>query len=167
MISRLTTGPTWTPCTFVRRWDGAAWVNVSFVKRWDGSAWVQLWPAASSLEAAANKSSVEGLYNCTYNNIGVNTCPVMYSLTSESVTVSSTGGSGAGPTYAWTYLSGDTGITVSNSTAATVTFAGAVSRRQTRTAVWRCTVTRGTDSRVVDIPITLTYDYFRDGEVIP
>ena len=167
MINRLATGSVWTPVSFVRRWNGTAWVDVSFVRRWDGTAWVQVWPLTSTLVVTTNKASVAGSYSCIDAPNGPSICPVLQTVSSDSVTVTSSGGSGAGPTFAWTFLSGNTGISVSNPTAATVTFSGVVGRRQLRDAVWRCAVTRGTDTEVVDVAISLSYDYSREGEIVP
>lgn len=167
MISRSVTGPSWTPVSFVRRWTGSAWVDVSFVRRWDGTAWVQVWPVTSTLTASANLSEAVGGFTCTYNGIGINTCPVLATVVSPTVTITSSGGSGAGPTFAWAYLMGDTGISISDPTASSVTFSAPVNRRGTRTAVWRCTVTRGADTAIVDVNVVLYYDYSANGEVIP
>lgn len=167
MLERAITGPDWTALSFVRRWTGTTWANVSFVRRWDGSAWVTVWPVASNLTAEVSSPTALGIAGCSYDGIGDNACPFVNTVTSESVTVSSTGGSGAGPTYAWRFFSGDSGIAVSNPTAATVSFSGPVGRRQSKSAVWRCTVTRGTDSRFVDVEVTLTYNYSFNGEVLP
>lgn len=167
MFSRAITGPDWTAASFVRRWNGSAWVDVSFVRRWDGAQWVQVWPRASTLAASASTATLEASFDCTAEVGGVNSCPVLQTLTTSAVTITSSGGTGAGPTYAWSRLNGDAGIVVSNATSATVTFTGTVGRRQTTQAVWRCVVTRGSDSVAVDVLISLTYNYSRDGEIIP
>lgn len=167
MFQRAITGPAWTDLTFCKRWTGTAWVDVSFVRRWDGAAWIQVWPVTSNLRANISSPAAFGVYSCTHTGVGNNVCPFAQNITSGTVTVSSTGGTGTGPTYAWSFVSGDSGMTVSNPTGTTVSFTGVVGRRQIRTAVWRCTVTRGTDSRFVDVMVTLEYDYTFDGEIVP
>jgi hypothetical protein len=166
MISYRNAG-VWNAATFVRKWNGTAFVDVTFVKVWDGSAWITKWPVTSNFTVSSSTSFVSGAFDCFYDNTPPNTCPIATTITSTSVTVSSTGGTGAGPTYLWEYVSGDTSISVSNTTATTVTFSGIVTRRNTKTARWKCTVTRGTETSVVYVDVELTYSYFVDGEQIP
>lgn len=167
MFQRAITGSTWTDLTFAKRWTGTAWVDVSFVRRWDGAAWITVWPVASDLRAEVSSPTALGVYGCTHTGVGDNFCPFVQNITSETVTVSSSGGTGAGPAYAWSFVSGDSGITVNSPTGTTVSFSGVVGRRQSKTAVWRCTVTRGTESRFIDVVVILTYNYTFDGEIIP
>lgn len=166
MINRFQTNA-WVPVGFVRRWNGSAWVASSFVRRWDGQAWIQVWPLTSDFTVFSDTPEVTGGFVCTAIGGGSNDCPFISSITSSPVVVSTSGGSGAGPTYLWERVSGNTGITVSNSTASTVTFTGAVGRRQTAEAVWKCTVTRGAESKSVGVGVLLAYNYNSNNEVEP
>lgn len=61
------------------------------------------------------------------------------SITSSIATATATGGAG-GYSYAWTYVSGDA-LTVSSPAASSTTFSTTLLSGQTKTAVYRCTVT--------------------------
>jgi hypothetical protein len=62
------------------------------------------------------------------------------SITSESITGIASGGTGAGYTYAWTYVSGDS-YTINSSSSATTTFTTTLAAEQLKTGSYRCTVT--------------------------
>lgn len=155
----------WTPVGFVRKWDGTNWVDVSFVRKWNGSAWVQVWPVTSDFAVTVSSTTVTTEFVC---DAAVDiSCPFITAIVSPVVTVVAEGGSGAGPTYLWEYVSGSTGITVSNSSASAVTFSGVVGRRQSLSAVWKCTVTRGTETKSVQVLVNLWYTYVNTGEELP
>jgi hypothetical protein len=128
----------------VRRWTGTAWQAVSFARRWNGSAWVQVWPVGTTVEFTLNKSAVSGTFVCDGET--------------ESVTASASSGS---PTFLWQYVSGNTAITVSSPTAATVTFSADVARTFTTSAVWKCTITSGAESKELFVDVSMFYDYIR------
>jgi hypothetical protein len=88
----------------------------------------------------------------------LSTSGVSASLTTASTTVTPTGGV-ATYTYAWTKVSGGS-ITANSSTAATTTFtAGSLTVGESRTAIYRCTVTDSTGgtplTATVDVPVAI------------
>jgi hypothetical protein len=139
----------------VRRWTGTAWQAVSFARRWNGSAWVQVWPVGTTVEFTLNKSAVSGTFVCDGET---EVCPFVSNITTESVTASASSGS---PTFLWQYVSGNTAITVSSPTAATVTFSADVARTFTTSAVWKCTITSGAESKELFVDVSMFYDYIR------
>jgi hypothetical protein len=161
MFKRRGTG-TWVDAADARLWTGTAWRPVAFVRRRENGQWVQAWPVVNTIDFTLNKSSVSGVVQCDGASAS---CPFVTVVTSESVTAAASSGT---PTYLWQYVSGSTGVTVSNTTAATVTFSANVSRRATVEAIWQCTVTSGTQSKVLLLDISLFYDYERTpGEIEP
>lgn len=85
-------------------------------------------------------------------------CQLVATVVSDPVTATPITGSGT-PSYAWTYVSGHSAILCDSPTAATTTFSSNVIRGHTKTAVWRCTVTRGVDTGSADVTVTITYDW--------
>ena len=77
-------------------------------------------------------------------------------ITSGSVTVTATGGT-PGYTYAWTWLSGGSGITINSATSATTTFDGTNAFNGThKTGTARCTITDSLSATAtVDVPVNL------------
>lgn len=169
MTRRRSSTATWEPLVHVRRWNGSAFVDATFGRRWDGTQWIEWWPivvGGNDFQAVPSSSEAVGTYSCTQAFPESNNCPFVNTVVTNAITITPEGGTGT-PSYAWTFVSGDSSITVSNATAATVTFSGVVGRDDTRTAVWRCTVTRGTASRFVDVLVTLTYHYMLAGGPAP
>lgn len=74
-----------------------------------------------------------------------------------SVTVSKATGPAGTLTYAWSYLSGSGGITVTSPSAAATTFSGNPAEGSTLNAVYRCTATRAADgaTAVIDVPVSI------------
>jgi len=162
MFKRATGATTTVNVEDLGRWNGAGYTTVAFGKQWNGTAWVDVWPLASGIVFALNKGTVYGQFDCLG---GVESCPFVKSITSESVTASASSGS---PTFLWSYVSGDSSITISNTTAATVTFTGNVGRVQTQEAVWKCAVTVGAETKELLLTVSLTYNYTREsGEIEP
>ena len=82
---------------------------------------------------------------------------------SGATTAGAAGGSGAYASYAWSYVSGDTGITIDNAALTSPTFTsellsvGGAGDSETAAAVWRVTVTDSESHTAhCDIDITLT-----------
>lgn len=75
-------------------------------------------------------------------------------VTSAQVTANVTGGQ-APYTYLWTRVSGDSTITISDDTAAQVTFS-ANSSNGDQSAIWKCTVTDDL-SAVTDVEINVNF----------
>jgi len=115
--------------------------------------------AAVPLSAFADKAGVSAYYEC-YGT--ASTCIASANITTDAVTVTSSGGTGAGPTYAWTQVSGDV-FTITSSTSASTTFSISCARNTSNAAVYRCTVTRGAGSFTVDVNVTAEYSYASDG----
>lgn len=82
------------------------------------------------------------------------------SETTNSVTASFSGVAGSA-TYAWERVSGDASVTVSDATAATVTFsATGLSAGEERDTVWRCKVTvAGLHAYTPNVGISLIHSY--------
>jgi len=166
MTRRRSSTDTWEPLVHVRRWNSTAFVDVTFGRRWDGTQWIEWWPivvGGNDFQAVPSSSEAVGTYSCVQAFPEVNNCPFANTVVTDAVTITPQGGTGT-PSYAWAYVSGDSGITVSNATAATVTFSGVVSRNDTRTAVWRCTVTRGSQTASTLVTVNLSYEYTRANE---
>lgn len=141
--------------TTAKRWNGTAWVDLTLARRWDGSSWVDIpLPGGGGGDLSATVSPGSATGSAFFSCPG---CPLFTSVCSDSVTVTSTGGSGAGPTISWARVSGDVGINISNATAFTVSWCASVGRDQEKSAVWRATITRGVDSVTVDVLVTLSY----------
>jgi hypothetical protein len=148
-------GTAYVDITTAKRWNGTAWVDLTIAKRWNGSAWVDIplpGGGGGALSATVSPGGADG--NAFYSCPG---CPLFTSVCSNSVTVTATGGSGAGPTISWTQISGAGGINISNATAFTVSWCASIGRDRETSAVWRATITRGVTSVTVDVPVTLSY----------
>lgn len=114
--------------------------------------------ATPPLSAAPDRLSVSALYEC-YGTTG--SCIAAANITTDTVTISSTGGTGAGPTYSWAKVSGDT-FTITASTSAATAFSASVNRNTQKSAVYRCTVTRGAATYDVDVNVLAVYTYAND-----
>lgn len=138
-----------------KRWDGAAYQDLTVAKRWDGVAWIDITlpgGGGGDLSATANK---ENVFN---NELDFEPAPAFKTLTTtQSVLVTATGGIGAGPTYAWTKLSGDSAILCNSPTAASTYFNCTIGKNQFKEAIWRCTVTRGVQTATVDVHVSFDY----------
>jgi len=79
-------------------------------------------------------------------------------VTSNAVTITATGAPGT-VTYSWSRVSGSTAISISSTTAATVTWSGGVTGLgPTLDAIWRCTITDTiTGTTTVNVPVHLEY----------
>jgi hypothetical protein len=138
-----------------KRWNGTAWVDLTLAKRWNGTAWVDMTlpgGGGGDLSATVAPATAEGsaFFSCPG-------CPLFAQVCSNSVTVTASGGTGAGPTISWQQISGPSGVTISDANAFTVSWCANIGRNQSKSAVWRATVTRGASSVVVDVPVDLTY----------
>lgn len=136
--------------TTFKRWDGSAWIDIASGKRWDGSTWVDMGIGGGGLSATISTNT---LY--TDDTVGVPPPPWVILVVSENVTVTAVGGSGAGPTYAWSRVSGSSSITATNSGLATTAFQARVGRSQAVTARFKCAVTRGVETVEVFVDVTL------------
>lgn len=143
----------------MKRWNGSSWVDITTAKRWDGSSWTDMGTVIGGLSAVVSSANAGG-------SGGDENSPSFITITTSPATVvTSTGGSGAGPTYAWTRLSGSPVIYADSPTSATTTFSGELGLSSTKQATMRCTVTRGSDTVTVDVFVTLQNVGKRPGEV--
>lgn len=159
-----------TPITLFRRRLNGAWVecfNVGRVKRRVGNLWVDALPAAGdgALVVSVSPETAENSYTCFVTDSSP--CPAVVSLVSNTVTATAVGGAGSGPTYAWTYVSGDTGIVCNSASTAATTFSCNLAGNNFAEAIWRCTATRGVDQSTVDIIVAFAYNRFGDGGIDP
>jgi len=146
-------GGTWTDIATAKRWNGTSWVDLTIAKRWDGASWVDIplpGGGGGGLSATVNPAAVE---ESIFDNASA---PLFRQMTTDPVTVTSTGGAGAGPTYQWTRISGNSAISAVSPTSATTTFTANVPRNSFYSATFRCTVTRGVDS--VQITVTASFE---------
>src|ERR1700675_5088058 len=87
-----------------------------------------------ALSASANSNSASGSGSRTggHGSLAVSTSPH---------TVITAAGGTPDYTYAWAYLSGDTGLSATAPTAASTAFSGTFTTVWIKNAVWRCTIT--------------------------
>lgn len=151
----------------MKRWDGAALVDLATAKRWDGSAMVDLtvakrWTGSAFVDIPLPGGGGGGLsvtisQNFIEDSVFVTTGPSVLAMAAGPVTVTATGGTGAGPTYSWAKLSGDSGITATNPTNAATNFKTTLTKNSERLATFRCTVTRGAETGHVDVDVYFSY----------
>jgi hypothetical protein len=115
---------------------GGSMVDAASLLVREGGAWVQKLAMILSL----NRTTVSGV-------------STSYPVVTPSVTCTATGGSGAAKTFAWTWASGGTSITIDAASSATTTFRITTGTERTGTA--RCTVSDGTFTSTIDIPVTI------------
>jgi hypothetical protein len=138
----------------IKRWDGASWVDLTVLKRWDGAAWIDIalpGGGGGGLSATINTSSISGMVFAS------EPAPLFSPVATLPVTVTATGGMGAGPTYLWQRISGSSAVSADFPTAASTSFSGTVGKNQEASAVFRCTVTRGVESVQVIVNVLLIY----------
>lgn len=144
----------WDGAVFVdlstfKRWDGSTWVDITTAKRWDGANWIDI-----TLPGGGGGTLTATISNGSVGNGSVGeeeTCPT---ITSQSTTVTATGGTGP-YTYLWTRLSGSSAILCDSPTTATTTFSASICVGS-RSGVWRCTVEDSLGATdTVDCSITL------------
>lgn len=125
-------GSTWRHVVTPYWWDGSTYRTIVDGWRWDGSAWR---PTFSTITVTASGVVGSGSGNSTSGNV----------FTSR--TLATTGGSPIGsPTFSWTYVSGDPGITVSDAVIANPfwfeTITGVTSGNTvTHNAIWEVVTT--------------------------
>lgn len=146
----------WPDAGFVKRWTGSAWVDAGFLRRWSGTAWVDVaLPGGGSGDLSVSVSP--GSAMVVVHNPNPDGPPAAVMQT-NAVTATASGGSGSGPTYQWTRVEGVAG-TPTNPTSAATAFSCTVYSNQPQTAVFRCRVTRG--SETVDVFVNAYWEYVR------
>lgn len=158
------------PITLFRRRLNGAWVecfNLNRVKRRVGNLWVDCLPTTGdgALTISVSPETAEGYYSCVVSE--PSPCPTVVPLVSNTITATAVGGVGAGPTYAWTYVSGNTGILCNSPGTAATTFSCNLAGNRFAFATWRCTATRGVDQDSIDVRVSFEYDRFGDGGIEP
>jgi hypothetical protein len=115
------------------------------------SAWV---PSTGGISGAARGVTVTLIASASPGS--ASSVSTSASQTTGSVVVSATGGTPA-YTYAWTWLSGGSGITITSPSAASTTFSAAtLGDAETRTCIARCTISDSALASVtVDVAVTI------------
>ena len=115
----------------------------------------QLAGAARYTNVGASKSGdASGSFNYTPPPVG----PTTVGISTNSVTVTGSGGNG-GYSFSWAHISGDTFTGWSASGPTNSFHHGSVGRNQTKSGVFRCTVSDGVTSSFVDVNVSVTYFY--------
>lgn len=126
--------------TTAKRWDGSAFVDLTVAKRWDGTAFVDI-----ALPGAAGMSLTLTPTSPGSRVFTPEPAPLATTL-STSASVSVTGGTGP-YTYAWSYVSGDVGITASTGTTGTSCgWQCTLHKNSEATARWQVVVTDSTSA---------------------
>lgn len=134
----------WALANQVYFWDGAAWQPASRIWRWDPTnKWVMVYStpviACSPISGSNSGLAVSG------------------TVTSSAASTSISGGFSGSASYAWTYVSGDAGITCSNAASSSPTFTKTATSGTS--GVWKVSLTdtiTGATSNV-NVTITLTW----------
>lgn len=126
-FARKSGGSNVTPTTVKRR-SGSTWVDVQNVYRRSGGTWVNVYSAAPAVSAAASPASVNGSSLTSGQSISTNATTA--TLTGATAT-----------SYLWSFVSGDSSITINNPTGSVTGFTGATNKlNPTRTATFKCTI---------------------------
>lgn len=113
-------------------WDGSAWQRIWRGWRWDGAVWR---PDYSTISVLTFNASGSGSGNSTSGTVTTNTPGTITGLFPIGV-----------PTFSWTYLSGDFGISVSDGSAQNPTWSETITgvttgNTVTHTAIWQVVAT--------------------------
>ena len=138
--------------TIAKRWDGASHVDLTLAKRWDGASWVDITLPGGGGGTLSATADINPVTTETIEFEGHFT----HNLTSYLVTVTAAGGTGP-YTYAWTRLYGSSTVLCDAPTSAATRFSCSIYSGNTRTAVYRCTVTDSLSATAyVDISVIMT-----------
>lgn len=159
MTDKRWNGTGYTDLTTRKRWAGTSWVDLTTAKRWNGTSWTDI-PLSGGLSVTVAPAAA--MVNIMDTTPGA---PPARRLTTNTVTVTAVGGSGSGPTYEWTQVSGTVEATINSPTSATTSFSATVYTGTFGSARFRCRVTRGAET--VDVFVTAGWEYvrLRPGEV--
>lgn len=126
----------WADMTQIRRRSGGGWVQPSTVKRRSGGTWITVWTSYTAIHSAY--CSPGTVSNIVQTGAGTRFTP--------STTVHASGGTGT-YTYTWARHSGNGLITASSPSARTTTFQTYFNNvTESRSAVFRCTISDGVSS---------------------
>lgn len=138
----------------VKRWNGSSFVDVAAARRWNGGSWVTIvLPGGGGGDLSATASPSDITVFVHEPDYSAPPAATLYT----SATVTATGGSGGGPTYQWSLVEGPGNI--SHPTSAATSFSCTVYSNNPRTSVFRCRVTRG--SETVDVFVNVYWEYIR------
>lgn len=130
----------------IKRREGSTWVVPSKVVRRQGGTWVSVW---SALSVSAP------------NIAGSVSLPASAATPSRTVakTANVTVTGSASYTVSWTYVSGSTAISCSNTSILNPSFSAVLPQNVDRSAVWRVTVTdtASGQSKSVNVSVYLAY----------
>jgi len=112
---------------------------------------------ASSLSLSVTPDPLDKTFACTGS---LAYCFSPQYVTTDAATVAVGGGSGT-ITCLWEYVSGDA-FTINSPTSLTTTFSSAIVRDDILTGVVKCTVTRGGVTNVIELTVTIEYDFTLD-----
>lgn len=127
----------WRDVTSGRVRIGGAWKEIVGARCYVGGAWKDIEGFVSPLSVTASPDAVNG----TRFGAGV--------VTTSSTTATPSGGR-APYTYAWAYVSGDSGFSATAPTAATTAFQITVGPSDDRVSNWRVTVTDALGATATD-----------------
>lgn len=156
-----------TPITTLKRRTAAGtWVDLlaeNRAMRRVGSAWTDLLAGSGGGGLAVTTNATEAfvVFSCDDPDEPPFVCPTVTTLNTTTITATATGGTGSGPTYAWSYVSGDMGFIPSNPTSASTGWSINIPQNATKSATWKCTATRGVDTD--EATVLVTADYIRTG----
>lgn len=112
--------------------------------------------SASSPLGASKSGDAYGEYTCV-DDPPWTVCPTTTSINTNTVTITASGGTGS-YTYSWSKISGDTFTLSAPSGASTYFQASGVGKGESRSAVYRCTVSDGVSSVTVDVNVSAYYN---------
>lgn len=129
--------------TALERRSGGSWAAVQNGYRRLSGAWVKFYSAVS---ASASPASVNG-----------STPTAGQSISTNATTATLTGATAT--SYSWSFVSGDSSITINNPTGSVTGFTGAPNKlNPTRTATFKCTISYSGGSAVTNtVSATLNY----------
>lgn len=146
MPTKIRQGGAWRTITGCKVFKGGSWRSIKAIKVYSDGAWRDV----------GNFTVGGGDLNLTLSNSSVTRSARLTTIGSTIVIASPTGGQ-TPYTYAWTKQSGDAISAMTPSNAGTAFQASGMAILETRTAVFRCTVTDTLgSSEHADVSVTIT-----------
>lgn len=112
--------------------------------------------APEPLGATSSDLNPQDTYSCVGYPPSV--CPANVTITTNRVYISVTGGDGVGPTFLWEWVSGDV-FDVENPTGQNTTFSKYTHRLNSHSGVYKCTITRGAETVILNHTVEAVYEY--------